>query len=308
MEISNTLVLGNGFLRALFKGVPSWKELFEHVESDIRNYTILYEVNLLKSKKTDNEIKPELIHKITKTYSVENFKENISLDLNKFGEYLSSYNVQNIITTNYDEGIEFILCQKCGYKNIKTEGLAEEGIYSIRRYKKFINEKNSHCIKLWKIHGDINKIESIILGFDQYCGSLSKLSEYIKGKYKSDDVDGPECDIPMIEKCKNQKFDNLSWAELFFNTNVYIVGLGMDFSEIDIWWLLNNRVRIQNKVSQVQNKIIYLYDDKYDNKKTDIFEALDAFKVERYSICSDKDYINKIFKVMAETRFQVRED
>lgn len=308
MEINNTLVLGNGFSRAIFKDMPSWESLFENVKSDINNYTILYEVNLLKGEnKTDNEVKKELMHTIQNAHFVENIKENIALDLNKFGEYLSSNNIQNIITTNYDDGIEFILCQKCGYKKIKVEGLKEETIYSIRRYKKYINEKNDHCVKLWKMHGDINKIESVTLGFDQYCGSLSKLSEYIKGEYKSKDDNGPKCNVPMIEKCKTQKFDNLSWAELFFMTNVYIVGFGMDFSEIDIWWLLNKRARIQNAVSQVQNKIFYLYNNEYDNKeeKREIFEALDAFNVEYHGIDSDENYINNIFEAMNDTRLQV---
>lgn len=305
MEINNTLVLGNGFSRALFKDMPSWKSLFGKVESDINNYTMLYEVNLLNGEnKTDNEVKQELMRIIQNAHFVENIKENVTLELNKFGEYLSRNGVQNIITTNYDEGIEFILCNKCGYINIETEGMIAEKIYSIRTYKMFNNKENGHCVKLWKIHGDINRIETVTLGFDQYCGSLSKLSEYIKGKYASDK--GPKCSVSMIDKCKTQEFDNLSWAELFFNTNVYIVGLGMDFSEIDIWWLLNKHIRIQNEISNVQNKIFYLYNNKYDNKekKKDIFEALEAFQVECHGIDSDKNYIKSIFDIMKDTKFQ----
>lgn len=124
-----------------------------------------------------------------------------------------------IITTNYDKGIELVLCQKCSYEETEPKDLVKEDIYSRRTYKKYINKKTDHQIKLWKIHGDVDRVKSITLGFDQYCGSLSKLSEYIKGNYKSDK--GPTCMVNMIDKCKEQKFDNLSWAELFFNTNIY---------------------------------------------------------------------------------------
>jgi len=301
MEITNTLVLGNGFSRSVFKEMPSWECLFKGFESAIKNYTILYEVSLLKGKKsTDYEVKRELIREIEESHSLEKIDENV-LDLEKFGEYLAQNNVYNIITTNYDKGLELILCDICGYEEIESKGLVKEEIYSIRTYKEYINRKSNHQLKLWKIHGDIDRIKSITFGFDQYCGSLAKLSEYIKGNYKS--AKGPACKVPMKQKCKTQQFDNLSWAELFFYTNVYIVGLGLDFSEIDIWWLLNKHIRIKKEVPEVQNNIYYIYNNQYDNKdkKKDIFEALEAFQVECQGIDSNENYITNIFNIVHST-------
>lgn len=291
----NTLVLGNGFSKVIFNNMPSWESLFKNVKSNIKNYTILYEVNMLKAGRTDEEAKKEIINEIKKIHTCENIKQSIK-DLDKFGEYLFRNNVNNIITTNYDEGIELILCKKCGYQEVVPRELKREEIYSIRTYKEFVHKEKEHHIKLWKIHGDASRIKSIMLGFDQYCGSLAKLSEYIKGKYSSEK--GPKCEIEMKQKCKEQKFDNLSWAELFFNTNVYIVGLGMDFSEIDIWWLLNKHSRIKREVPKVENNIFYLYNSIYDDKtkKGDIFEALDAFDVVCQDIKSDENYIRNIFE------------
>ena len=295
--IENTLVLGNGFSRTVFEGIPSWGNLFDEEKSAINNYTILYEVYLLNSDLEEGDIKHKIVDRISNQFSKENIKKSIC-DLDNFGKYLMENKVYNIITTNYDKGIEVILCDFCGYKEVTPEELVAEKIYSIRTYRKFINSKTGHEVKLWKIHGDMERIESITLGFDQYCGALSKLSSYIKGKYKSEK--GPECNISMIDKCKMKEFDNLSWAELFFNTNMYIVGLGMDFSEIDIWWLLNKHMRIKNIVPQIENKICYLYNEQYDNKakKSDIFEALDSFQVKCIGIKSDKNYIQTIFEEM----------
>lgn len=59
----------------------SWERLFKEVESVIKNYTILYEVSLLKGKKrTDNEAKRELICEIEESHSLEKIDEDV-LDL-----------------------------------------------------------------------------------------------------------------------------------------------------------------------------------------------------------------------------------
>ena len=48
----------------------------------------------------------------------------------------------------------------------------------------------------------------------------------------------------------------ISWIDLMFTTDVYIVGFGMDFSEQDIWWILNKRQRFikEGKINS-ENKI-----------------------------------------------------
>lgn len=75
----------------------------------------------------------------------------------------------------------------------------------------------------------------------------------------------------------------------------------MDFSEIDIWWLLNKHIRIKREVSEVQNKIYYLYNEEYDKDKHDIMEALTAFEVECKGIVADNNYIENIFEKIERT-------
>jgi len=299
METKNTLFLGNGFSRIVFNNIPSWGDLFKEEGSNIRNYTFLYEKYFLNYNGVlqEDTIKNNILKNINTALTKDNVNVNIC-DVDKFGEYLSKNNVYNIITTNYDNGIECILCEICSYEKEKVKELKEEEIYNIRTYSKYVNHKTGHEVKLWKIHGDISRIKSITFGFDQYCGFLSKLSNYIKGEYKS--KRGYECNVSILEKCKTGSFDNLSWAELFFNTNVYIVGFGMDFSEIDIWWLLNKYARSVKATPEISNNIFYLFNEQYDDKveKANIFEALEVFCVECRGIKSDKNYIKTIFKQM----------
>ena len=46
---------------------------------------------------------------------------------------------------------------------------------------------------------------------------------------------------------------------LFFNSDIHIVGFGFDYSEIDLWWILNKRARMMlanNSAKQIKNKKI----------------------------------------------------
>lgn len=293
--------LGNGFSRAVFNNIPSWEILINPSTNptySIENYTFLCKMQYILGKnKNEAAVKEALVQKLKDVIVSQNIREGIR-GLNRFGEYLRLYRINNIITTNYDRGIEFILCNYCEYKEVeKPLGLIPEDIYSIRTYKILKYKNGNHKLRLWKMHGDVSRPKSIMLGFDHYCGSLAKLSNYIKGTYCSKDAK-IECRVNIENKCINNAFDRISWAELFFSTNVFIIGLGLDFSEIDIWWLLNKHVRIKTQnPHHLQNSIYYFYNEQYDNpeEKKDIFQMLSTFCVEQVSIRSDKDYIRNIF-------------
>ncbi|MBR1815066.1 MAG: SIR2 family protein [Lachnospiraceae bacterium] len=298
-EISNTLMLGNGFSRAIYKDTPDWRELFNTAgcpSVEIENYTYLYELCLLGNNRSDNQFKYKLMDKIKDYVRISNIKIIVK-GLDEFGELLRNHNVKDIITTNYDKGIEDILCEKNGYVEQWSDNYGRdlgEKIYSIRRHTTL--QKDSHNIRLWKIHGDVDNIASISLGFDQYCGALSKMDSYIKGKYKSSS--GLECLNPISQKCHDNEFDNRSWIELFFNSNLYIAGFGLSFSEIDIWWLLNKRMRLIKQGVPINNKIVFLYSD-YDKEKSDFDEKivmLKEFGVEYERIDVDEYFIQSIFE------------
>lgn len=307
----NTLLIGNGFSRSVFCQVPSWGKLFEGMMTSVQNYAILYEKFFLQKRKdgrSEEEVKQELITQIQEHFSEENIRNDIH-NLKKFGEYLQSHSISNILTTNYDNGIEIILRKLCGYDEEKPTEMVAEKIYSVRTYRVFVHKERKHKIKLWKIHGDLDRIRSITLGFDHYCGAMSKLTEYVKGTYRSSKSDQQ---LPylgsMADKCSNQEFDRISWAELFFCSNLYMVGFGLDFSEIDIWWLLNKRARMMMDIPEIKNEIIYIYDSNYESPILEVgnavkpakdyrakYEALDAFGVKYCPMKEDEDYIKSVF-------------
>jgi hypothetical protein len=73
---------------------------------------------------------------------------------------------------------------------------------------------------------------------------------------------------------KNEK-NNSTWVDIFLTNDIYILGAGLDFEELDIWWLLSyrNRELLERKNdinSPAQNtKIIYIdiVAEEYDDTK-----------------------------------------
>lgn len=323
--IKNTLFIGNGFSRSLFPNIPGWDELFRNMPENLRKHglgellriapTLVYEVYrkaLRSSIEDESALKHQLLEQIDDTFQSEDVACN-SEEIGSFGNMLADHNVGDIITTNYDYGIEWIL-KKCGYEQKVAHGLIPEQIYNIRTYKVFRNDKTTHTVKLWKIHGDSDseRIKSVTLGFDQYCGTIAKEYDYVKGEYASNrntrsnrlsvGASNPVCSASLKDKCGGKKcFDGISWIELFFTSNVYIVGFGMGFSEIDIWWLLNQYSRLKEQdLNQVNNTITFIDNKQYsvDEKIKMILKYFDVCLTEIPSIGTDPNYLSNIFKQM----------
>ena len=80
--IENTLFLGNGFTRSIFRNMPSWKDLFEAADDSIDNYTYLYEtyrLNPAHIQQEEDAVKAGLIQKIKSDFSGKNIREDIRI-------------------------------------------------------------------------------------------------------------------------------------------------------------------------------------------------------------------------------------
>lgn len=54
--MDNTLFLGNGFSLALFENIPSWEKWISSGSVEVKNYSILYEIELNKNSKNEEGI------------------------------------------------------------------------------------------------------------------------------------------------------------------------------------------------------------------------------------------------------------
>jgi len=281
--LKHTLLFGNG-LNLLSDNPLSWDTLLNELE--VGSNTI--------SEETPNTMKYEKIfldrnslhssESIDEEFSIkEQIKELMTGQRgNKYYSEIIDLEFDNYLTTNYDNAF----CESYGgeVKNSSTEGL-----YSLRRYLSLNSEEHKPA-RLWHIHGEIENPKSIMLGLDHYCGSISKIDGYIKGKYrfKSDSVKLPL--KSMAQKLKNSDFDQVSWVELFFNSNIHILGLSLDYSETDLWWVLNKRARlmIDNKI---QNKIYY-YESNIPDSKKSLLTSMGVTVVEEHRKSNeDKEFL-----------------
>lgn len=155
----------------------------------------------------------------------------------------------NYLTTNYDHAFELTIAEAPVSVN------SSEELYSIRRKKEYKTDVGN--IALWHIHGDIDNPKSIMLGLDHYCGSVSKIDAYIKGNYTFTQAGQPMKPLSIRDKVKTGEYDGYSWVELFFRDDIHILGLSLDYSETDLWWVLARRARMQKNGIEIRNKIYF---------------------------------------------------
>ncbi|WP_368301723.1 SIR2 family protein [Kluyvera sichuanensis] len=279
-QMANTLFFGNGINR-LSENHVTWSNLLDSIKG-IKKFengqlpnTMVYERIYLEKHAPDRcEKKDEL-----------EIKNIIASELREQGtnevlEELALLSVGNYITTNYDYAFEKAL-------KIPPIKLSSEDIYSLRRKRMY--ESNNDKKILWNIHGEIDNPKSIMLGLDHYCGSVSKIDAYVKGTY-SHKVHGVDVTVKsMLNKLRDASFCHTSWVDLFFSSNVHILGFSLDYSETDIWWLLNKRARFLSEAI-INNKIYFYTHDISDEKKG----LLEAFNVKVISI----DVVDNNFKEM----------
>lgn len=224
------LLLGNGIAREYYKGA-GWNEVLDKLRN-LGHYTLpsgKYQMPM--------PLKAEMFAK----NNLNEFLELLNIDLphdkqhNSFGELLS-LNFHHILTTNYTYEAECALLNapeielsrinrihnltgnnyfnnNQEYSDNKTEHHRVE-IDNLQKYEDLITTYNAiGNKKIWHIHGEAAYPHSIVLGYSAYA---QLLHSYMK----------------KIETPEN------SWLDAFVNGDVYILGFGMDFAEIDLWWLL----------------------------------------------------------------------
>jgi hypothetical protein len=261
IDLKTTVFIGNGINRAIPGNGIGWGTLLANLQR----------INNAGHINLDNRFKPfplsfeEIIFAAYGSFdeNIRTIKNNIAqafypAEPNILHErIMRSSKVENIITTNYDYAFEKVLIP--GFSNIgnRLANSTTETKHSIRR-RCYI--ENNIPKSIWHIHGEINhnqnfinghySSESIQIGYDHYGEYLNEIQSYLKGnKYK---------DKHKIEEKLRDNISGVSWIDKLFTDKVIIIGLDLDFSEIDLWWLFNYRQKIFKRNPNLSiNEIIY---------------------------------------------------
>lgn len=162
-----------------------------------------------------------------------------------FYKKLADLEADNYITTNYESFIKDTLIEK-GYN--PQEPLNP----CIKERPHYVLSNGSHNIRFWNIHGNIEWHKSMMLGLYEYCDYIRGFNKLFKEEY--------------------------SWLNAMLISNVFILGFGLGYEEIDLWYFLVSRKRlIRDKAMPANRIVIYILEDKgYDIGKIKMLEALDV--------------------------------
>lgn len=203
MRRNTTLFIRNGLNRLSDDG-SSWNNLLNKLagnpktqhELEIRNakpFTLWFEE--ISSKNRVKTLKETISNHLIK-----------SIKPNDYHRKIMSLGAQNIITTNYDYNLE----NSTGDVWISNNS-ARETYYSLFRRHSF-NKNN-----IWHIHGELEPINSIMLGHEQYSGYIHKVLSFIKNGVETQ-IKGRSGNRYLSKfSPKNMKYkgDTESWVDVF---------------------------------------------------------------------------------------------
>lgn len=160
-----------------------------------------------------------------------------------------------VLTTNYDLALEKAAGEAT--ESLSNAGWAQESKYS--QFRHFECEKG---LRIWHVHGDVTAKNSLLLGYERYAGYLHVLRQTVTEgrKYRKTQV-GPWRHLVGVNPPQ-------TWPTMLFTHRVLILGLGMDFAEAHLWWLLAYRAgkrRRKGSKTFPKNEILFVWNTAGDS-------------------------------------------
>jgi len=272
----------------------SWSDLLIEV---VRDLGVSIDLNNMQSKPFPLLYEEIYLTAIKQKKIVErNLKEAIrdrvdDIQFNSIHERITQSKLfEHILTTNYEYSLEYAFgANDSDYKNL--------GLVNERRYSIFRNHRIND-LTFWHIHGEVDHPGSILLGYEQYSGQLQAMRNYVATgiSYRKKEAKL----LPLLHRMGKRGYQMHSWVDLFFLTDVHIVGLSLDFAESDLWWLLNYRARMKFGHGRTQkqypelvrklkrSKIFYYFPEEFRESSSGKLELMAANGVETIGISREK--------------------
>lgn len=323
--MKQTILFGNGINR-LSGNDFEWGNLLKKVLkvdafiSEGVPYTHQFEDIYLNGKCDTNKLlarsqNKKLDYKVKEALS-QMLKDSKFEESAKIYKQMSDLKADYYMTTNYDGMFERTLIDN-GY-NCTRESVSSDYINIHRRITYKL--KGRHNIVFWPIHGDYRKYSTMMFGFDHYCSSLVTLGNYMRegqtrngGYYDSNMYKGYKrtksnssylfYSMRRREQMNSRAFEIKFWSDLFFLTDVHIIGLGMDFTEIDLWWILNRRYKYSKYYGKRLDNHIYCY----GYFEQTVYDMLKAYGVDVSNAITDKPKDNEYYQLYLDSVNKIRE-
>lgn len=291
---NTTVLIGNG-LNLAEKMSVSWDTLLNHLTVTEDSSTVHKLNNTFKFEyieyKAVRQNQFENSHKVKEAVSKE-ISERIPGGKNHsdfpwkktLHSLFMNLPCNSYLTTNYDYALEYSL-----NRLFRPQSHTNERLYSLKR-KQVVNGKD-----VYHVHGECNKIDSILLGYEHYAGTLEKIrNSIVKSTASKNSEDHRGHTFALNDYLIGLETMPKDWIYKFFTDDIYIVGFGLDFSELDIWWLLSYRKRAETEGKIQTHNDIYYLDTESNAKHSDAeflakMELLETYGVEVIR-CEGKGY------------------
>lgn len=242
-KIPRILLLGNGINRAF--NSDSWDELLSSIDSRAEKYAVKSDWHCPESLKaillTEDKVHDALKSKKDALGNLGTEKPEKQMLLL---QRLLALDFDEILTTNYSYELETAALGqgKVNENTLKrmqrhTDETARcEQSFMLHTYNSVNVGGREH--RIWHLHGEARKPNSMILGAYYYGNLLGKIISLSKkrGNYYAQE---------------EYSWKIRSWIDAFLLGEVYVLGFGFGFAESDLWWLLNRKKRENACVGKV---------------------------------------------------------
>lgn len=262
--MKNVLLLGNGIDRSFNSDPVSWGELLDKMTTNpaVPAHAPLpfpLEVVLRTNDHVDEALKE---HSRELAGSVKDAR------LREVLTRLLTMGFDDILTTNYDYTLEatafypdeLTFARVSKAMEHTPEVKRAEGRYMLHTYN--TADLDGVTNRIWHIHGEARKPSGMVIGHYLYVNLVSKWKEKLGERDKS-------------YKTFDQTKPSGCWLDSFIMGNVYVLGFGFDFSELDLWWLVNRKKR---EKAEPHGKVIFYTPE--NNTEAAKYALLSAYGVE----------------------------
>jgi hypothetical protein len=262
-KMDNYILVGNGLNRCLSGGIP-WGNLLEKISA---KYKVSYNPDIVMPLEFERIVNEYLANcqsspapndvMIKIKNDVADIVSNAVLTPNAVHHELKNLEVNGFFTTNYDLLLEKVFDTEYAYRGPSKKYLFNEtGRIDSKRF--------------YHLHGIVAYSPSLCLGYEHYMGIVENIRHELNTKKNHQST---EMNIKRI-LCKEDP-EKETWSELFYTSNIGIIGLELSSTESDLWWLITHRAWLYYsdycylKSMDILNNTIVYYDVLDGDKKSD---------------------------------------
>ena len=227
------LFVGNGMSRAF--GGSSWSDIIREI-----NYT---GADLQEIRQVPFPLQAVIATGDRVDFGAAEIGEKLKTPMNQaMGDYMRALidlPFDAILTTNYSYELEEaavpdFLRKKSSFRKYITHTAACRRVESQFLLHSYYHiPRPEGAVNIWHLHGEANRPNTMIFGHYYYGNLLYRYQEYFRRRGNAYEE----------HQLRHKDLEVRSWLDYFILADIYVLGCGLDFSEMDLWWLINRKKR-----------------------------------------------------------------